>query len=58
MAFLKQEDTCDNCGKSLEDVETPVEDGNHEFCSEDCKESYEESHGHDDGEEEEICEFC
>ncbi|MDY6768875.1 MAG: hypothetical protein SVW02_02085 [Candidatus Nanohaloarchaea archaeon] len=58
MAFLKQSNVCDNSGDDLDDVETPVGDGNHEFCSTDCRDEYNEDHGHEDDEEEAVCEFC
>lgn len=58
MAFLKKKQACDNCGKDLSDVETKVTDGNHEFCGEDCKQSYEEDHEHEEDEEADVCEFC
>lgn len=57
MAFLKTKNKCDNCGNDLSDEEV-VEDGNHEFCSVDCKEKYEEAHEHEDDAEENVCEFC
>lgn len=58
MAFLKKKNACDNCGKDLADVENKVEDGSHEFCSTDCKDEYAEDHGHEEEEEENVCEFC
>lgn len=59
MAFLKKKHACDNCGKDLDDVDDPIEDGNHEFCSTDCKEKYADDHDHEDDEEErDVCEFC
>lgn len=58
MAFMKKENACDNCGKNLDDVDNPVEEGENEFCGEKCQEKYEEEHGHDDAEEEEVCRFC
>lgn len=58
MAFLKTKNACDNCGKDLSDVDEPIEDGPHEFCSESCKQEYEEDHEHEDDDEEEVCEFC
>ncbi|MFB6166654.1 MAG: hypothetical protein ABEJ62_00120 [Candidatus Nanohaloarchaea archaeon] len=51
-------DACDNCGKDLSDVDEVVREGNHEFCSEDCKQEYEEGHEHEEEGEEEVCEFC
>lgn len=58
MAFLKTKDACDNCGKDLSEVEEPIEDGNHEFCSADCREAYNEEHEHEEEDEAEVCEFC
>ncbi|MFB6265774.1 MAG: hypothetical protein ABEI07_01690 [Candidatus Nanohaloarchaea archaeon] len=58
MAFLKTEDACDNCGKDLSGVGNVVEEGNHEFCSKDCREEYEKEHDHEGEDEEEVCEFC
>ncbi len=58
MAFMKKQDACDNCGKDLSEVSDKVADGNHEFCSEDCKDEYEADHGHEEDDEAEVCEFC
>jgi len=58
MAFLKQQDTCDHCGKDLSDVDDIVTEDNHEFCSEEHREAYEDSHDHEDDDEEEVCQFC
>lgn len=58
MGLLTKEAVCDNCGKDLSDEDAVEEDG-HEFCSVDCRDSYEESHDHDDDEEEQdVCQFC
>ncbi len=58
MAFLTKTDACDNCGTDLSDIDDVVTDGDHEFCSQDCKEEYAESHDHEDDEESDVCEFC
>lgn len=64
MAFLTKTQACDNCGTDLAEAETTITEGNHAFCSGDCKAAYEEEHDHaedDDAEADEaenVCEFC
>ncbi|MDY6769427.1 MAG: hypothetical protein SVU88_00475 [Candidatus Nanohaloarchaea archaeon] len=60
MTHMDTDGACDNCGADLDEVDDPVTDGNHEFCGTDCRDEYEAEHGHeeDDGDEEEVCEFC
>ncbi|MDY6766478.1 MAG: hypothetical protein SVW77_03855 [Candidatus Nanohaloarchaea archaeon] len=60
MTHMDEPGACDNCGTDLAEVDDPVTEGNHEFCSTDCRDEYNEEHDHaDDGEEEaEVCEFC
>lgn len=58
MGFLKQKHTCDNCGNDLSDTDEPIKEDGHEFCSQDCRDSYEADHDHDEEDERDICQFC
>ncbi len=60
MTHMPDDGKCDNCGADIDEAENPVTTGENEFCSADCRDSYNEEHEHEEEEEEEaeVCEFC